>query len=223
LYREIHRTANKDTWSRMLTYSDQYGAPIGTALLWTVLDPVSASIHSQALYIAVFGWIVSWWFKRRCLDIGLYLDNLGAKPEPNVIQLRVDGIYRVPKDQSSSIEANSFFIGCVSVPPNRWLLHPSPVAHCCLKPFDCKRCLVQEASPFPHLLVWSRFGTNRSADRPCPPTVAVYPDKPQQICTLLPPLGQGCRVEWFVRVYSIGGLLAVPCGPTCSLPQSDGL
>jgi hypothetical protein len=62
---------------------DAYILPLAVWVLWYVVNPVSATPHSQLFFACVFGWVMFRWLCRRSVDVAQRMDwaSTSAKNE----------------------------------------------------------------------------------------------------------------------------------------------
>lgn len=91
-----------------LSSLDRWLAPIVVLWFWTLLDPVSATAHSQVLYLHVFGWWLGRWCHRRWNEVGVWMECTGYKTGMDEIQLRNGTVYRATLGKQ--IEARGYLV-----------------------------------------------------------------------------------------------------------------
>jgi hypothetical protein len=77
---------------------DAYVLPLAVWVLWYVVNPVSATPHSQLFFACVFGWVMFRWLCRHSVDVAQRMDwasnRLGKAAVP--ITLNAEQVVRQP-------------------------------------------------------------------------------------------------------------------------------
>ena len=80
-------------WQLTLTTFDRWLVPVVALWFWYLLDPVSATAHSQVLYVHIFGLWLGRWCRRRCNEVGGWMESTGFKTGVDEIHLRGGTFY----------------------------------------------------------------------------------------------------------------------------------
>jgi hypothetical protein len=80
-------------WQLILSSFDRWLVPILALWLWTLLDPVLATAHTQILYLHVFGLWLGRWCHRHWNEVGVWMERTGFKTGVDEIQLRGGTVY----------------------------------------------------------------------------------------------------------------------------------
>lgn len=78
-----------------MNWLEKWGTIFVGGVVWFILNPASASPHSQTLYICLYSWIGLKWCKKRLSEIGTLLDIIGSRSAKDEIQLRAGVMYRL--------------------------------------------------------------------------------------------------------------------------------
>jgi hypothetical protein len=97
------------SWQLILSSFDRWLIPIIALWLWTLLDPVLATAHTQILYLHVFGlWLGRWCHRRWNEAVGVWMEHTGFKTGVDEIQLRGGTVYR--STLGKQIEARGYLV-----------------------------------------------------------------------------------------------------------------
>jgi hypothetical protein len=115
----------KNGWQSLLSSLDCWVTPIVGVWLWSLCNPVSATAHTQVLYVHVFGWFFIRWCRQWWNDIGTWLDSSGYKTGFDKIQFGGTAVYRVASGKQ--FEARGYLTAYWAISSLWFLLVPVPL------------------------------------------------------------------------------------------------
>lgn len=104
-FRYLSSHANVLKWRRFLRVSNIIGWPLLRAAMWYLLDPTSASAHSQVLFIGVFSYIWLSWLVSLLRQLGDIMDALAFESVRTPIHVGHRGHRFVLWNSPAQIEA----------------------------------------------------------------------------------------------------------------------